>query len=55
MTVSSRADLNARMILAQFGILISTVGIYAYLTNTFPYYQGEVSALVNAFRILGGL
>jgi hypothetical protein len=41
--------------LAEFGILVSTVGIYAYLTNTFPYRQGEVSALVNAFRVFGGL
>ncbi|GHJ89596.1 hypothetical protein NliqN6_5998 [Naganishia liquefaciens] len=48
------AGLVIGWVLAEFGILISTVGIYAYLTNTFPYRQGEVSALVNAFRVFGG-
>ncbi|KAJ9115483.1 hypothetical protein QFC22_005241 [Naganishia vaughanmartiniae] len=48
------AGLVVGWVLAEFGILVSTVGIYAYLTNTFPYRQGEVSALVNAFRVFGG-
>jgi len=40
--------------LAEFGILLSTVCIYNYLNNCFPAYNGEVSAIVNFWRTLGG-
>ncbi|BGP37217.1 hypothetical protein JCM10449v2_001122 [Rhodotorula kratochvilovae] len=40
--------------LAEFGILINTVAVYAYLNNCFPTRQGEVSALINLARTLGG-
>lgn len=35
-------------------ILINTVAVYAYLNNCFPTRQGEVSALINLARTLGG-
>lgn len=38
----------------RFAILINTVAVYAYLNNCFPTRQGEVSALVNLARTLGG-
>lgn len=41
-------------IMAEFAILTTTVCTYAYLTNVEPYRQGEMSALINMFRILGG-
>jgi hypothetical protein len=34
--------------------LEKTVCIYAYLNNCEPFMQGEVSALINLFRTLGG-
>ncbi|GAA6000919.1 hypothetical protein JCM10207_004719 [Rhodosporidiobolus poonsookiae] len=40
--------------LAEFAILINTVAVYAYLNNCFPTRQGEVSALINFARTLGG-
>ncbi|GAA5826175.1 hypothetical protein JCM11251_007194 [Rhodosporidiobolus azoricus] len=40
--------------LAEFAILINTVAVYAYLNNCFPSRQGEVSALINLARTLGG-
>ncbi|BGP13222.1 hypothetical protein JCM10213_005008 [Rhodosporidiobolus nylandii] len=40
--------------LAEFAILINTVAVYAYLNNCFPSRQGEVSALINFARTLGG-
>ncbi|GJN87833.1 hypothetical protein Rhopal_000788-T1 [Rhodotorula paludigena] len=40
--------------LAEFAILINTVAVYAYLNNCFPTRQGEVSALINLARTLGG-
>lgn len=40
--------------MAEFGILILTVATYAYLNNCFPTRQGEVSALINLARTLGG-
>ncbi|GAA6008592.1 hypothetical protein JCM11491_003359 [Sporobolomyces phaffii] len=40
--------------LAEFGVLVTTVAGYAYLNNCFPSRQGEVSALINWARVLGG-
>ncbi|GAA5966202.1 hypothetical protein JCM21900_003331 [Sporobolomyces salmonicolor] len=40
--------------LAQFAVLINTVAVYSYLNNCFPTRQGEVSALINLARTLGG-
>ncbi|GAA6030002.1 hypothetical protein JCM8097_009209 [Rhodosporidiobolus ruineniae] len=40
--------------LAEFAILVNTVCVYAYLNNCFPTRQGEVSALVNFARTMGG-
>ncbi|GAA5894805.1 uncharacterized protein JCM6883_002215 [Sporobolomyces salmoneus] len=40
--------------LAQIGIVISTVGVYSYLMNCYPTRQGEVAALINWARVLGG-
>ncbi|KAG6825209.1 hypothetical protein H0H92_004387 [Tricholoma furcatifolium] len=40
--------------IAELGVMITTVAIYAYLNNCFPKHQGEVSALVNLSRTLGG-
>ncbi|GAA5850501.1 hypothetical protein JCM5353_004758 [Sporobolomyces roseus] len=40
--------------MAEFGILINTVAVYAYLMNCFPSRQGEVSCLINFARVLGG-
>lgn len=41
-------------VIAEMAILMTTVCVYAYLNNVEPYLQGEVSALVNLFRVLGG-
>lgn len=35
-------------------ILITTVVTYAYLNNVEPYLAGEMSALINLARVLGG-
>ncbi|GAA6061104.1 hypothetical protein JCM10212_006135 [Sporobolomyces blumeae] len=40
--------------LAEFAILVNTVSCYNYLNNCFPTRQGEVSALINWARVLGG-
>ncbi|KAI5474863.1 Mfs transporter [Pseudohyphozyma bogoriensis] len=40
--------------MAEFAILINTVAVYNYLNNCFPSRQGEVSALVNFARTMGG-
>ncbi|TKA57187.1 hypothetical protein B0A53_01143 [Rhodotorula sp. CCFEE 5036] len=40
--------------MAEFGILILTVATYNYLGNTFPQQQGEVSAMINLARTIGG-
>ena len=47
----SAPDANAS---ARFGILILTVATYNYLGNTFPQQQGEVSAMINLARTIGG-
>jgi len=40
--------------IAEIAIMINTVAIYAYLNDCFPKHQGEVSALINLCRTLGG-
>ncbi|KAJ7723411.1 major facilitator superfamily domain-containing protein [Mycena metata] len=40
--------------LAELAIMINTVAVYAYCNDAFPKHQGEVSALINLCRVLGG-
>jgi len=40
--------------IAETAIMINTVAVYAYLNDAFPKHQGEVSALINHARTLGG-
>ncbi|KAJ3552010.1 hypothetical protein NP233_g12971 [Leucocoprinus birnbaumii] len=40
--------------IAELAIMINTVAVYAYGNNCFPKHQGEVSALINLARTLGG-
>ncbi|CAK5272185.1 unnamed protein product [Mycena citricolor] len=40
--------------LAVMAIMITTVAVYAYCNDAFPKHQGEVSALINLCRTLGG-
>ncbi|THU97475.1 MFS general substrate transporter [Dendrothele bispora CBS 962.96] len=40
--------------IAQSGVMICTVAVYAYCNNCFPRYAGEVSALINMARTMGG-
>jgi len=40
--------------LAELAIMINTVAVYAYCNDAFPKHQGEVSALINLARVLGG-
>ncbi|KAJ7198622.1 major facilitator superfamily domain-containing protein [Mycena haematopus] len=40
--------------LAEVAIMINTVAVYAYCNDAFPKNQGEVSALINLCRVLGG-
>lgn len=40
--------------IAEFSIMINTVAVYAYLNDAFPRHQGEISALINLARVLGG-
>ncbi|KAF7348493.1 MFS general substrate transporter [Mycena venus] len=40
--------------LAEMAIMINTVAVYAYCNDAFPKHQGEVSALINLCRTLGG-
>ncbi|KZV68357.1 MFS general substrate transporter [Peniophora sp. CONT] len=40
--------------IAEFSVMTGTVAVYAYLNDCFPRNQGEVSALINLARILGG-
>ncbi|KAH8917870.1 MFS general substrate transporter, partial [Atractiella rhizophila] len=49
--IASRAH---RTSLGESAVLVSTVCIYAYLNNAFPDYNGEVSALINFWRVMGG-
>ncbi|KAJ7885113.1 MFS general substrate transporter [Mycena olivaceomarginata] len=40
--------------LAETAVMINTVAVYAYCNDAFPKHQGEVSALINLCRTLGG-
>ncbi|KAJ7154703.1 major facilitator superfamily domain-containing protein [Mycena filopes] len=40
--------------IAEASIMINTVAVYAYCNDAFPKHQGEVSALINLARTLGG-
>ncbi|KAF9459116.1 MFS general substrate transporter [Collybia nuda] len=40
--------------IAELAIMINTVAVYAYLNDCFPKHQGEVSALINLCRVIGG-
>ncbi|TFK41694.1 MFS general substrate transporter [Crucibulum laeve] len=40
--------------IAEVGIMIGTVSVYAYCNDCFPKHQGEISALLTLARILGG-
>ncbi|KAF9220734.1 MFS general substrate transporter [Gyrodon lividus] len=40
--------------LAEVAVMINTVAIYAYCNDCFPQRQGEISALINLARTLGG-
>ncbi|KIY62844.1 MFS general substrate transporter [Cylindrobasidium torrendii FP15055 ss-10] len=40
--------------IAELSIMIATVAIYAYCNDCFPKHQGEISALINLARTLGG-
>lgn len=40
--------------IAEMSIMVNTVAVYAYANDAFPKHQGEISALINLFRTLGG-
>ncbi|KAJ7255229.1 major facilitator superfamily domain-containing protein [Mycena rebaudengoi] len=40
--------------LAETATMINTVAVYAYCNDSFPKHQGEISALINLARTLGG-
>ncbi|KAF7323703.1 MFS general substrate transporter [Mycena kentingensis (nom. inval.)] len=40
--------------IAETSIMINTVAVYAYCNDAFPKHQGEISALINLCRVLGG-
>ncbi|KAK7451021.1 hypothetical protein VKT23_012697 [Stygiomarasmius scandens] len=40
--------------IAELSIMINTVAVYAYCNDCFPKHQGEISALINLARTLGG-
>jgi len=40
--------------IAEVAIMINTVAVYAYCNDCFPKHQGEISALINLARTLGG-
>ncbi|KAK0237984.1 hypothetical protein EDD85DRAFT_832538, partial [Armillaria nabsnona] len=40
--------------ISELAIMINTVAIYAYCNDCFPKHQGEISALINLARVLGG-
>ncbi|KAK0495912.1 MFS general substrate transporter [Armillaria luteobubalina] len=40
--------------IAELATMINTVAIYAYCNDCFPKHQGEISALINLARTLGG-
>ncbi|KAF8877198.1 major facilitator superfamily domain-containing protein [Infundibulicybe gibba] len=40
--------------IAQISVVVNTVAVYAYCNDCFPRQQGEISALLNLVRTLGG-
>jgi len=40
--------------IAEVAVMINTVAVYAYCNDCFPRHQGEISALINLARTLGG-
>ncbi|KAI0646132.1 MFS general substrate transporter [Trametes meyenii] len=40
--------------IAEVAVMINTVAVYAYCNDCFPRMQGEISALINLARTLGG-
>lgn len=40
--------------IAETAVMMTTVAIYAYANDCFPRHQGEISALINLARTLGG-
>ncbi|KAF9448590.1 MFS general substrate transporter [Macrolepiota fuliginosa MF-IS2] len=40
--------------IAQVAVLVTTVAVYAYCNDCFPHKRGEISALLNLVRTLGG-
>ncbi|KAI0746559.1 MFS general substrate transporter [Daedaleopsis nitida] len=48
------AVLVAGWVFAQVATMINTAAIYAYCSDCFPRHQGEISALLNLARSLGG-
>jgi MFS family permease len=40
--------------IAELSVMINTVAVYAYCNDAFPKHQGEISALINLARTLGG-
>ncbi|THH09577.1 hypothetical protein EW145_g1920 [Phellinidium pouzarii] len=40
--------------LAEVAVMVNTVAVYAYCNDCFPRYKGEISALINLARTLGG-
>ncbi|KAL0958247.1 hypothetical protein HGRIS_000401 [Hohenbuehelia grisea] len=40
--------------IAELAVMIGTVAVYAYCNDCFPKHQGEISALINLARTLGG-
>jgi len=40
--------------IALVAMIVNTVAIYAYANDCFPKHQGEISALLNLARVLGG-
>ncbi|KAI9458929.1 major facilitator superfamily domain-containing protein [Lactarius psammicola] len=40
--------------IAEVAIMVNTVAVYAYVNDCFPKHQGEISALLNLARTLGG-
>ncbi|KAG1831128.1 major facilitator superfamily domain-containing protein [Suillus variegatus] len=40
--------------IAEIAVMVNTVAVYAYCSDCFPRHQGEISALLNLARVLGG-
>ncbi|KIY43094.1 MFS general substrate transporter [Fistulina hepatica ATCC 64428] len=40
--------------IAELGVMVNTVAVYAYANDAFPKHQGEISALITLWRTLAG-